>query len=108
MNKKDLILFLILLVAVAIVVVFIYKLALWYEQTLGKVLSYIIMLAVVSFIFAPFKFIKDGQKEVTFTNYIKYFGYTILRLCKFVINALSQALSTVIFIISSFFRRKNK
>lgn len=39
-----------------------YRFAQWYEQIMGTIFSYIMMIGFILFIFAPFRFIKDKKQ----------------------------------------------
>ena len=57
MKKKSLFLLLFLVILTAIVLVLFYRFAQWYEQIMGTMFSYIMMIGFTLFIFAPFRFI---------------------------------------------------
>ncbi|ABK89666.1 hypothetical protein FM755_06050 [Francisella tularensis] len=103
MKKKSLFLFLFLIILTAIVLVLFYRFAQWYEQIMGTIFSYIMMIGFILFIFAPFRFIKDKKANISFFNYFKYMGMTLLALAKIIINICKQAVLTVGYVVTRLF-----
>ena len=68
MEKKSLFLFLVILTA--IVLALFYRFVQWYEQIIGTMFSYIMMIGFILFIFASFRFIKDKKVNISFFNYL--------------------------------------
>ncbi|BCD90783.1 hypothetical protein fh0823_09220 [Francisella halioticida] len=107
MKKKSLFLFILLVILTVIGMVLFYRFAQWYGQLLGSILSYIVMISLALFIFAPFKFIKDKRVNISIFNYIKYLGVTVFVLVKFVVNILKQIVLTFSYIVTRTFTNKN-
>lgn len=107
MKKKNLFLFLLLIVVTVIVLILFYRFAQWYEQLLGSIFSYMVMISLALFIFAPFRFIKDKRASLNIFNYVKYMGVTILVLVKFVVNVLKQIVLTFSYVVARLFTNKN-
>ncbi|MDE4988397.1 hypothetical protein, partial [Francisella tularensis] len=84
-------LFLFLIILTAIVLEIFDRFAQWYEQIMATIFSYIMMIGFILFILAPFRFIKDKKANISFFNYFKYLGMTLLALAKIIINIFKQA-----------------
>ncbi|AJC49042.1 hypothetical protein IB642_03720 [Allofrancisella guangzhouensis] len=108
MNKKGLFLFFSLGVLITIAVLLFYKFAIWYEQALGSIFSYIVMVSFVLLVFSPFRFIKDNKANISVSSYIKYLGYTLLYILKFIASVAKQVILTILYLISKLFSTKNK
>ncbi|MED7787799.1 hypothetical protein [Francisella sp. 19X1-34] len=107
MNRKSLFLFLLLVILVAIGLFLFYRFAQWYEQLLGSIFSYIVMVSLALFIFTPFRYIKDKKANINVFSYIKYLGVTVLVLVKFVVNVLKEIVLTFSYIVSRIFTNKS-
>ncbi len=107
MKKKNIFLYISLIVITIIGIFFFYGFARWYEQALGSIFAYIFMVSFVLLIFAPFKFMKDKKAKIGFVIYVKYFGFTLLYICKIVFNMLKEILLTISYMISKLLS-KNK
>ncbi|MBK2024930.1 hypothetical protein [Francisella philomiragia] len=105
MKNKNLFLFVLLVILTVIVLVLFYRFAQWYEQILGTIFSYIVMIAILLFVFAPFKFIKDKKAKVNMLNYFKYLGITILEIVKIIVNIVKQAALTLVYLVSRLFAK---
>lgn len=106
MKKKSLFLFLLLVILTAIGLFLFYRFAQWYEQLLGSIFSYIVMISLALFIFAPFRFIKDKKANINIFSYIGYLGVTVLVLVKFVANVLKEIVLTFSYIVARIFTNK--
>ena len=107
MNRKSLFLFLLLVILATIGIVLFYRFAQWYEQLLGSIFSYIVMVSLVLFIFTPFRYIKDKKANISIFIYIKYLGVTVLVLVKFVVNVLKEIVLTFSYIVIRIFTNKS-
>jgi Ca2+/Na+ antiporter len=107
MKKKSLFLFLLLVILSIIGLFLFYRFTQWYEQLLGSIFSYIVMISLALFIFAPFRYIKDKKTNINIFSYIKYLGVTILVLVKFVVNVLKEIVLTFSYIVTRIFSNKN-
>lgn len=92
-----------LVILTVIVLVLFYRFAQWYEQIMGTIFSYIVMISFILFIFAPFRFIKDKKASISSFNYFKYMGVTLLALGKTIINICKQAILTVGYVVTRLF-----
>ncbi|QIV95952.1 hypothetical protein EDC55_10259 [Allofrancisella inopinata] len=108
MNKKGLFVFFSLVILIAVALLLFYKFSIWYEQALGSIFSYIVMVSFVLLVFSPFRFIKDNKANISVSSYIKYLGYTLLYIVKFVASIVKQIVLTVLYIVSKLFSTKNK
>ena len=107
MKKKNIFLFIVLIVATIVGLTLFYRFARWYEQALGAVFSYIVMVSLILVVFAPFKFMKDKKAKIGLTSYIKYLGCTLLCICKIIINLLKESLLTITYLISKLFSKNS-
>ncbi|AJI54348.1 hypothetical protein [Francisella philomiragia] len=105
MKNKNLFLFVLLVILTVIVLVLFYRFAQWYEHTLGSIFSYIVMIAILLFVFAPFKFIKDKKAKVNIFTYFKYLGVTILEIVKILANIVKQAALTLGYLVKRLFTK---
>lgn len=107
-NKKVIFFIVSLIVALIAVQVLIYKISVWYEQALGNVFTYIILIIFTIFILSPFKFIKDKRKSINFANYIKYMGLTLIVISKFILNVLKEIVTTLMYVVTPFLFKNKK
>ncbi|MEY8702154.1 hypothetical protein AB4F11_03850 [Francisella philomiragia] len=105
MKKKNLFLFILLVILTVIVLVLFYRFAQWYEQKLGTIFSYIVMVSIILFVFTPFKFIKDKKAKINVFNYFKYLGVTILEIVKILANVVKQAVLTLVYLVKRLFTK---
>lgn len=105
MKKKSLFLFLLLVVLTIVGLVLFYRFAQWYDQAMGEIFSYIVIISFILFIFAPFKFIKDKKANISFFSYIKYMSVTVFALTKIVANICKEIAITVSYVVSRFFKK---
>ncbi|MDE4938487.1 hypothetical protein, partial [Francisella tularensis] len=71
------------------------------DHIMGTIFSYIIMIGILHFIFAPLRVIKEKKANISFFNYFKYKGMTLLALAKKIINICKQAVLTVGYVVTS-------
>ncbi|MGQ4002345.1 hypothetical protein QIW31_04790 [Francisellaceae bacterium CB299] len=105
MKKKNIFLFIVLIVATIVGLILFYRFARWYEQALGAIFSYLVMISFIMLIFAPFKLMKDKKAKVSLTSYVKYLGCTLLCICKVIVNVLKESLLTITYLISKLFSK---
>lgn len=105
MKKKNIFLFIGLVVVAMVGLVLFYRFAQWYSQVLGSIFSYLVMISFIMLIFAPFKLMKDKKAKVSLTSYVKYLGYTLLCICKVIVNVLKESLLTITYLISKLFSK---
>lgn len=63
------------------------------------------MIAILLFVFAPFKFIKDEKAKVNIFTYFKYLGVTILEIVKILANIVKQAVLTLVYLVKQLFTK---
>ncbi|GAB4221838.1 MAG: hypothetical protein Kow0076_0940 [Francisella sp.] len=102
MKKQGLFLLFLVIFSLIVLVLF-YRFSQWYEQTIGEIFSYIIMIFFVLFIFSPFKFMKDKQADVSIFNYFKYMGISLFKFITIVINIFKQAILTFSYVVMKLF-----
>jgi membrane protease YdiL (CAAX protease family) len=107
MKNKNLLLFILLVILTAIGLILFSRFAQWYEQAMGSIFSYVVMIALVLFIFAPFKFIKDKKANINIINYARYMGVTILVLVKILAELIRQTILTASYIVLKLFSKKD-
>lgn len=107
MEKKNLFLFIVLLLVGVLGAYWFYRFAAWYEQTLGTIFAYIVIVSFLMLVFMPFKLMKDKKATISMVNYAKYMGCTLLNICKSIGTILKETVLTTIFIFSRFFSKKS-
>ncbi|QLE78782.1 hypothetical protein FLM55_03110 [Francisella sp. Scap27] len=108
MKKKNLFLFLVILIVGIFGAYWFYKFASWYEQTLGALFAYIVIISFLMLIFAPFKLIKDKKGTISVLAYFKFMGITLLNIAKVIGLIAKESVLTLVFIFSRFFSKKTK
>ncbi|MBK2266659.1 hypothetical protein [Francisella philomiragia] len=105
MKNKNLFLFVLLVILTVIVLVLFYRFAQWYEQKLGTIFSYIVMIGITLFVFTPFKFIKDNKAKINIINYFKYLGVSILKVAQIVVTIIKEASLTIMYLVTRLFAK---